>query len=392
VQPITADPTRSRTIKLHWQAEATLAADLREALVGGGCICVIRNTVAQAQATFEVLRNHFANDPDVQVELFHARFPFGRRRDIESDVLAKYGKGADGNDNNHLRPKKAILVATQVVEQSLDLDFDLMVTDVAPADLILQRAGRLWRHARSDRKTRFTEPTLWLLKPEIVVGLPRFGSSEHIYERYILLRSYAAIAPLTSVKLPDDLEPLVESVYGDTNLPLDASWQAELERTHTTMDEDIRVRRRCAKRVLIGRHDNESLFADILSDLDEDNPEVHPTIRAATRDTDPNVQLIIVYERAGSDFLDAAGTVPFSAKAVPTHATAVALLENEISLSDARVVHTLLNEQVPKGWRKHGLFRYHRLLRLNTNGQACVGKYIICVNDIIGVRISKSDG
>lgn len=390
VQAITADPDRSRKIALEWHDEATLATDLGEALTAGGCICVIRNTVAQAQELFVALREEFKGT-DVDVELFHARFPFGRRKEIEEDVLEKYGKGADGNANNPKRPKKSILVATQVVEQSLDLDFDLMVSDVAPVDLVLQRAGRLWRHARMDRQTYFTGPTLWLLCPEMKEGLPRFGSSEHIYERYILLRSYAALETLKHVQLPNDLEPLVESVYGDTPLAVPDDWQTELERTLKEMNEDFRKRKRCAKQVMIHHHESEMLFASILADLDEDNPEAHPKIRAATRDTEPNVQLILVYEHGGKQYLDEAHTIPFSAKAVPNQGLAKAMLQNEISLSDQRVVFTLLKLEVPKSWQKHGMFRYHRLLVLDHGGCATVGQHAIHVDQWLGVRIPKEE-
>ena len=75
--------------------------------------------------------------------LFHARFAIGDRLAIERRVLERFGVAS--------KNRSGVLVATQVIEQSLDLDFDVMVTDLAPIDLLIQRAGRLWRHMRSDR-------------------------------------------------------------------------------------------------------------------------------------------------------------------------------------------------------------------------------------------------
>src|SRR5262249_26571192 len=151
--------------------------------------------------------------PGIQVELFHARFPFGRRQEIEQRVLQRYGKPGP-------RPAKAVLVATQVVEQSLDLDFDLLVTDLAPVDLVLQRAGRLWRPDRP-RAAGLLAPTVWVLRPAPGADrVPSFGASELFYERLILLRSYLVLIDRTDVTLPMDVEPLIEAVYGGTALPV----------------------------------------------------------------------------------------------------------------------------------------------------------------------------
>jgi CRISPR-associated endonuclease/helicase Cas3 len=115
-------------------------------------VAIIRNTVDEAIASYEAISRHFD-----RVLLFHARFAVGDRQEIETKVLAHFGK-----DNNSGR--NTILVATQVVEQSLDLDFDLIVSDLAPVDLLIQRAGRLWRHARGARPV--AGPTFLVLSPK----------------------------------------------------------------------------------------------------------------------------------------------------------------------------------------------------------------------------------
>src|SRR5205085_2355015 len=113
-----------------------------------------------------------------QLNLLHARYPFEERDRLEKRALVRFGKlggiveTEDGSVPVH-RPDRAVLISTQIIEQSLDLDFDLMVTELAPVDLILQRSGRLWRHERKkangevDRPKSFTGPTLWLWEPEM---------------------------------------------------------------------------------------------------------------------------------------------------------------------------------------------------------------------------------
>ena len=104
--------------------------------------------------------------PPIEVHLFHARVLMGVRQRTESDVVARFGPKTDH------RPDRAIVVATQVIEQSLDLDFDLPVTQFAPIDLLLQRIGRLHRHASTQRPESMAEPRVILLTPNTVEGDP----------------------------------------------------------------------------------------------------------------------------------------------------------------------------------------------------------------------------
>jgi CRISPR-associated endonuclease/helicase Cas3 len=118
---------------------ASVEVGLQDALSvveAGGASLVIRNTVDEAVETADRLRSATTKD----VILFHARFTIGDRLAIETEVLRRFGKKASRQERN------AILVATQVVEQSLNVDFDVVVTDLAPIDLLIQRAGREWRH------------------------------------------------------------------------------------------------------------------------------------------------------------------------------------------------------------------------------------------------------
>lgn len=123
---------------------------------GGEAAVWIRNTVHDAIGAVEALHRRLGDD---RVLLLHARFALGDRLQREAEVLATFGKG---ERNRHVRNK--VLVATQVVEQALDLDFDFMISDLAPIDLMIQRAGRLHRHERGARDA----PLLHVLGPEPV--------------------------------------------------------------------------------------------------------------------------------------------------------------------------------------------------------------------------------
>jgi CRISPR-associated endonuclease/helicase Cas3 len=105
----------------------------------GAMVAVIFNTVADAQRLFYKIS---LKQPEFEVDLFHARYTVGDRQNIEETVLDKYGKNATRSGR--------LLIATQVIEQSLDLDFDVIVSQLAPIEYLMQRMGRLWRHEREN--------------------------------------------------------------------------------------------------------------------------------------------------------------------------------------------------------------------------------------------------
>jgi CRISPR-associated endonuclease/helicase Cas3 len=189
----------------------------------GGAVALIRNTVDEAIASHQALAPQFDD-----VLLFHARFAMGDRQARETEVLGRFGKDTKGRRN-------AILVATQVIEQSLDLDFDLVITDLAPVDLLIQRAGRLWRHDRGVRP--IAGLTLLVLSPEPTEEAgegwpaPMLPKTGFVYRNASLLwRSAKAIfsagriVSRTSEALASpesgELRALVEAVYGEAALTI----------------------------------------------------------------------------------------------------------------------------------------------------------------------------
>ncbi len=168
----------------------------------GGCFCVLVNTVREAQETYNALRQ-LMPEMDGNLLLFHARFSAARRGEIEKKCIELLGS------DKSLRPERFILVATQVVEQSLDLDFDFMISAVCPIDLLLQRAGRLWRHGNTKRPAGIGVPRLLVLTPE---G-EDFKASGMVYPPILLMRTLQAIDGKDTVHLPEDIPSLVETVY-----------------------------------------------------------------------------------------------------------------------------------------------------------------------------------
>jgi len=211
---IEADASSARTLKIETLSgllgdAIRTAAKADELARNGGCCCVILNTVKQAQAVYMALKL-----PEDEKLLFHARFTAADRQKITGKVLEMFGKDTAN------RPKKCVLVATQVVEQSLDVDFDHMLSEIAPIDLLLQRSGRMHRHT-----SREYEPTLHVLLPE--ENDLTFGGTGHIYADKPLLRTLAILVSQREVRLPNDFRMLIERCYGSHEWAQSAvAWEA----------------------------------------------------------------------------------------------------------------------------------------------------------------------
>jgi len=140
-----------RRVSVQPLHEATQSFDrLYEAVVQGRCVVWVRNTVADAVESWKTWN---AAHPEFPAILFHARCALIDRLRIGKEIGVTFGPASTAATR-----RGKLVIATQVIEQSLDVDFDDMVTDLAPIDLIVQRAGRLQRHVRAVDGARLYEP------------------------------------------------------------------------------------------------------------------------------------------------------------------------------------------------------------------------------------------
>lgn len=225
-------PQTPITVRALGASVDEVAQKALELAVNGGCVAVIVNTVQRAQNVFRAVRERHAGNlkticqkgakDDLCAILFHARYPANAREKREKAVLKYLGpqpyedKDA-GMPPTDCRPRRLILIATQVAEQSLDFDADVMISDLAPMDLVLQRAGRLHRHKdNAERRHAHQTPELW------IAGLKEWPAEaleqhkwKYVYPPYLLFRSWLALEEGQTIRLPDDLDRLVQRVYGE---------------------------------------------------------------------------------------------------------------------------------------------------------------------------------
>jgi len=213
---------------LHRKVRVTVLNDENEAcekiksvVKNGTNICWVRNTVFDAQKAYEKLNREIGIE---NITLFHARFALGDRLLIEKQISRDFGAESCAA----MRLGKAV-IATQVVEQSLDIDFDRMITDLAPIDLIIQRAGRLCRHSRDEQGNRIDSADK-RGAPELLVYMPSFNEkiksdwyksvfpkASGVYEHHGQLWLTARwLMDKRGFSMPRDAREMIESVYSES--------------------------------------------------------------------------------------------------------------------------------------------------------------------------------
>lgn len=208
-------PPPSRTVHVDFQPLHGAIDHAIEIAAAGGQVLWVCNTVANAQDTFRSMQDH-ATSTGCQVDMgiLHARLPFFMREERETEWMQRLGKGGQ-------RQRGCVLVSTQIVEQSVDLDADALFTELAPTDLLLQRMGRLWRHVRGDRPV--SRPFMHIIAEDfsltdlLQMSAPAItkalGSKAKVYDPFILLRTLDVWGNVPSVTLPDDIRSLIHATY-----------------------------------------------------------------------------------------------------------------------------------------------------------------------------------
>jgi CRISPR-associated endonuclease/helicase Cas3 len=387
--------TKNQTLHIKKLVDENFIEELKVKLENKrGCTAIICNTVKRSQDIYEQLsKDQFF---DGKVDLLHSRFRFCDRDAIEKRVRLGFGKEGEkvrvtenGNEIEREveRPDFAVLVSTQIIEQSLDIDFDLMISDLAPIDLLLQRAGRLHRHDR-ERKEEFKEATLWIIQPEIKDHcLPNFENSS-VYDEHILLRTWLELnkKEYEKIEIPAEIEKLIEAVYDKKRDCFDENYQIFWNETKIRMDEKLKLKRAKAKTCRITDCDDEDLFENDILNLDEDNPEVHKTLQALTRDDEmPSVSVVVLtYKEAKK--------IDLNAK--PNKKTIEFLLKRETKISKKGLTNLIIADEnlKQKSWKDLALLRHHRLLELDENNERILGNFKVSLNENLGIVIEKTGG
>lgn len=252
---------------------------IQDKLSQGGCAGIVVNTVNYAQELAEKLTGEL---PEFKVMLFHSRYIQSDRASIEEDVVSSFGKKSSEKSRNGL-----ILIGTQVIEQSLDIDFDIMLTEICPMDLLLQRIGRLHRHHRK-RPESLGDAECFVINNE---GTSARKGTELIYGKW-LLRQTERYLP-ERIFIPRDIPELVNDTYDipDVNSLSDDEKDEYAAFQHSVYKEQDKTR----NFILEAPDKKNKLFYNwTLDGMMDEEVGSDSQAEAAVRDTDPSFDVIVM--------------------------------------------------------------------------------------------------
>ncbi len=372
----------------------TVADLLEDALSDGGIALVICNTIRRAQDLFRKLTSAFPEE----VELHHSAFTATARSAKEDrlrDILGPHQHRGTG------RPDRLVIVSTQVAEQSLDIDADVLITDIAPMDLLIQRAGRLFRHQRpmSDRPLKLQSPTIYIrgIKEEKPVPLFDTGT-EAVYDKKLLMTTYLHIPQV--FHRPDDISPLVRSVYKEEQ-DMPEEWQEAWEKSRASSDaqRDRAESRASTFRIPRPRESSHlpSLFGQLISPNNARHSEEEGY--AQVRDAEPAIEAIAIQQDRNGGYgpMDEPWIEEIFDTSELSFRQALQLAGVTLRLpawmtrrdADFEEVITDLENMTPTSWAQQPLLKGKVALRFNEERTARVGQFDVIYSSDLGLEVER---
>lgn len=407
--PVASGAERAVTVRLLDDEPANLVALLRDELHDGGCALVVRNTVGRAQETAKSLAAQFGEDI---VTLNHARFVMDERARRDQELLERFGPTGTVADGT--RPAQAIVVATQVAEQSLDVDFDLLVTDLAPVDIVLQRMGRLHRHQRGegqrDRPAPLREATCWL------AGVHDWSAADPIapddggvavYGARDLLRAALLLRPLEgkperTITFSADIDRLTQAAYA-SEFEAPTAWAEALNSANRKWEETINGKRARAKAYLLrSPHAEEK---SLIGWLDTPDRWAERKGEAQVRDGNDSLEVLLLEENADRTLsIPTWLSHPLAGEPLPmlqcpddelAEVMAACAVRLPAGMSRPETIEATIAQlecqTYVEGWQKHPLLKGQLVLRVDSAGRGQVAGWEIHYDPATGLEAKRDE-
>jgi CRISPR-associated endonuclease/helicase Cas3 len=354
--------------------EDELLEKLESCLSDGGIAGIIVNTVKRAQELFQKVSEQFGAE---NVELFHSSFIATERIKKEQRLMSKIGKDA-------IRPAKKIIIGTQVIEQSLDIDFDVLFSDLAPMDLLLQRVGRLQRH-QIKRPNLLNQVSLFLLGASDELDFD--SGSVAVYGNYLLIRTQHFLPE--QLNIPSDISALVQKTYAEDDLDLGEKYQM----AKSKQEEELKRKEGKAKTFRLDKP-NKPESASLIGWLKNENPDnSEEKGNAQVRDSLDTIEVIVVKkfkkgislinESEEIDVLKDAKKVASNTLRLPSDLSSPCNIDKTIAELEAYNKEHL-SEWQTKPWLKGELG-----IILDENNQFLLNGYRLTYDEHLGLKYEK---
>ena len=397
---------RRHEVTIQWADTPTIDSQidhLLDLVQDGGAVARICNRADAAQDLYrQLLRRNL--DDSYTVVLVHAKLPLDERLRAEAQVAALVGK-----ETQRTASDRIIIIGTQVLEQSLDYDVDVMVSDLAPIDLLLQRIGRLYRHDLPfwRRGAQHHVPILYIVSPiqqRAGAVVPSIDAWQMIYAPFILYQTWVVLGwqrtiQPTTIQLPDAYRRLVEGVYHDAppQFPDDMhpSWVSRLESAWADLREKkLQDEQHAYQRLTPNPQSNDTsiLSGDHLPFIADEDGSIESWQAAKTR-LGERIMVIPVYRTASGVSLDAAGKdrVPADHEADVSVAEQQRLLARSLPLSSPAWCLPQIRSRATWHWTKvPALLKHIYPLYLHPDGRAEINPRLR-LEPVIGLYIDKED-
>lgn len=376
-------------IKISKEENEDLVSLIKEVAPEGGVVGVIVNTVRKAQDFARKCIEAFGED---YVDLLHSSFIATDRYKKEKNLIETIGK-------NGKRPDFKIIIGTQVIEQSLDIDFDILITDLAPMDLILQRMGRLHRHEDSKRPDNLKNPKVYVLNSG---GYDFDKGSSFVYSDYILFRTEYYLPE--KINLPNDISHFVQLVYSDEELDLDDNLQKLYEKYRDIRDEQIEEKESKAnvyrldkplKKVAEGKN-----LSNWLKNSNKMAESSDIKANAQVRDSSDTVEVIALKAcQGGYEFFDQGGALnPSDNKTAMEIAKRTIKLPNSVYYSNDGYIIDKIIEDLEKyylenlsAWDNQPWLKNNLAIIFDSNNEFRLGDKLLLYDEKYGLIVKKEE-
>lgn len=362
-----------REIKVIRLSDDNLVDKVLNEIRNGGVAGIIVNTVKRAQKLAVEIPD------DIPSLILHSAFLTPDREKIEERLQKLIGKDAH-------RPEKMIIIGTQVLEQSLDIDFDVLFTDVAPIDLIIQRIGRLQRHDIK-RPVSLTQPRVY------ITGINNFGdygeANEYIYDKYLLMKTDLYLK--NKIRIPDDVSSLVQNVYD-----LDKNINSEkMKFAREQFENKLQSKKDKADHFQIS-HPLHKRKQDLHGWLDQPKSELQTETRivAAVRDIQETVEVILIkHTEEGNFLLDGRDINVVSSENIAEQTVRLPIGLTYNGLNIDKIIEQLekKTKDAHLDWQQNIWLRGALVLPLNENNDAILNGYKLHYSTKFGLSYEKEE-
>ena len=391
---------RKLTVIIEQLDDQNIVTCLKESLRHGGCAGGIVNTVSRAQTLARELTEAF--DEEIVV-LLHSRFTAPDRIKKEAKVRECLGP------NSSNRPEKLIVIGTQVLEQSLDIDFDMMISDICPMDLLIQRIGRLHRHNRYER------PALLQKARCFVTGIKGNGEfqkgSQLVYGTYMLMNTQALLPE--QIALPDDISNLVQAAYDSHGVSVPPELMSQYEKAKCEYEDEAAQATAKARVFQIGTPQGGSfgLLSTIVDLLYTDISDRDPSgkrAEATVRDSTDSVQVLVVQRKHNGTLYLPTWNAEFGGSLLPDDFSnntklAQVLAQNVVTLPVNMTTPWLIDkvitvfekdcyEKLPSQWQDSPWLEGELFLILNENCEADLCGFRLHYDERYGLSVERLEG